>query len=160
MFSVALIHMADSTNWAAPSSDPVNRSDFCFGTGLLTVGGILLVASLILIMTGQIVRIQSTLIIIPSLQRARPYRPPHPTPFQIAADSVRQDRWETRLATSGPISTDDTASTLSGGFLALKVGQRLPSLAKEQGYAVRSEDTCVLFTKDGRVELLRDHLAE
>lgn len=44
------------------------------------------------------------------------------------------------------------------GFPALKVERSLISVAEKQGYAARETDTCVVSTRDGRVELSRDYL--
>jgi hypothetical protein len=117
--------------------------DLYTGTSLLTGGGILLVASLILIMTREIVRVLTD-IRYDTFELARTAQPTlYPTPAQTAATSVQQDRRETRAATTQTLPIEDTFFTLSGELSALKVGQGMILLARGQGYAEKTRDTCV-----------------
>jgi hypothetical protein len=155
---IGLIQMLGSVSLVTQTSHAAGLFDFYLGTDLLIGGVFLLIGSLVLIIASEIARVLIDIEhrIVESARAA--LSSVHPSPAQSAARSVQQDRRETRLANSEIVSIDDTRSTMPGGLPALEVEHSLVSVAEKQGYAVRETDTCVVFTRDGRVELLRDYL--
>jgi hypothetical protein len=152
MCLIGLIFMPGFSIAAARTSYASNPFDLYLGICLLTGGGILLVMSLILLMTGEIVRVvidaqhrlfESARVALQSV---------HPNPAQTAAASVQRDRQEAQLSISRNAPIQNTIWAQPEDFPALKVVQGIISLARKLGYTVRARDTCVVFSKDGRVE--------